>query len=159
MIAPPIMIRRLKICFLPPLRPDPGRGMLPVLVSGSLGSGISGLGPLDPLWSLSVHVCIFPLFCFIRIYQDVTTGSAPKWCRTPICIGYDHVIPFQLRYFSKFHLICLYQTIIHYIGTGMPCQERRTTKLCRCSAFRIGKIRTQRYHTEFSVQKIPTREK
>lgn len=115
MIAPPIMIRRLKICFLFRLcaRIQAGECCLysslwSLWVLGSLRS----LGPLDPLWSLSLFMSVFSLFYFIRIYQDATTGSAPKWCRTLICIGYDHVIPFQLRYFYKISSVCIRQLFI-----------------------------------------------
>ena len=115
MIAPPIMIRRLKICFLFRLcaRIQAGECCLysslwSLWVLGSLWS----LGPLDPLWSLSLFMSVFSLFYFIRIYQDATTGSAPKWCRTLICIGYDYVISFQLRYSYKISSVCIRQLFI-----------------------------------------------
>ena len=115
MIAPPIIIRRLKICFLFRLcaRIQAGECCLysslwSLWVLGSLWS----LGPLDPLWSLSLFMSVFSLFYFIRIYQDATTGSAPKWCRTLICIGYDYVISFQLRYFYKISSVCIRQLFI-----------------------------------------------
>ena len=115
MIAPPIMIRLLKICFLFRLcaRIQAGECCLysslwSLWVLGSLWS----LGPLDPLWSLSLFMSVFSLFYFIRIYQDATTGSAPKWCRTLICIGYDYVISFQLRYFYKISSVCIRQLFI-----------------------------------------------